>query len=277
LSDKKISFENVLKKAEESRRQAERLSEELNKIKHEKDNELLEIKLEKEKIIKEREKIYTNAKQETKRIVADKLSEAEEIIEELKTILKKADLESREVFRASELKNRLKNSRYLDVDNDNSPIEMRAVGDKDLIVGRRVYVKSLGVYATILSVKKKSEVEVAFGNIKTVVKRNDLFNSELVEDKKETVKVFKGTLNNQPKTEINVLGKDSFETLEEVRNFIDQAVVLGLEEIKIIHGIGGGILLKAIREYLKTDKNVLEFRRGKYGEGENGVTIIKLK
>ena len=49
------------------------------------------------------------------------------------------------------------------------------------------------------------------------------------------------------------------------------------EEIKVIHGVGEGILLKEIRSYLKTDKNVLEYRRGKYGEGENGVTIIKLK
>ena len=62
-----------------------------------------------------------------------------------------------------------------------------------------------------------------------------------------------------------------------MQNFIDQAIIHGLEEIKVIHGVGEGILLKTIREYLKTDKNVLEFRRGKYGEGENGVTIIKLK
>ena len=80
-----------------------------------------------------------------------------------------------------------------------------------------------------------------------------------------------------PKTEINVLGKTTLEAVEEVRNFIDQAIVNSLEEIKVIHGVGTGALLKSIREYLKTDKNVLEFRRGKYGEGENGVTIIKLK
>ena len=62
-----------------------------------------------------------------------------------------------------------------------------------------------------------------------------------------------------------------------VKNFIDLAVLNGLEEIKIIHGVGQGILLKTIRKYLSDDKNVLEFRRGKYGEGENGVTIVKLK
>ena len=278
LSDEKISFENVLKKAEESRRYAEKLSEELEDIKAKKQLELDNIILEKDKIIKEREKIYTNAKQETKRIVSDKLSEAEEIIDELKSILKKVGLESKEVFRASELKNRLQNSKYLSIEADDSPIEMVAVNDKNLIVGNKVFVKSLGTYATILSIRKnKKEVEVLFGNIKTVVKITDLFNSEKVKPKKEKVQVYKGTVNTQPKMELNVLGKTSMEAVEEVRNFIDQAIISGLEEIKVIHGVGEGILIKSIREYLKTDKNVLEFRRGKYGEGENGVTIIKLK
>ena len=278
LSDDKVSFENVLKKAEESRRNAQQLSDELEKIKEEKERELINITLEKEKIIKEREKIYVNAKHETKRIVADKLAEAEEIIDELKKILKKVGLESREVFRASELKNRLKNSRYLDSDIDDSPIELKKVECSQLKLGNKVYVKSLNAYAKILSVKdKKKEVEVLIGDIKTVVKLNDIFNSEKESEQKNNVKIFKQTNNALPKTEINLLGKTSLEAVTEVQFFIDQAVMHGLEEIKVVHGVGEGILLKAIREYLKTDKNVLEFRRGKYGEGENGVTIIKLK
>ncbi len=278
LTDTKISFEAVLKKAEESRRQAEQLLSELEKIKFNKDQELEEIKQEKERIIKEREKIYTTAKQETKRIVADKLEEAEEIIDEIKRIYKTAGLESKEIFRASELKNRLKNSRYLDSDIDNRPIEMINVTNKDLKVGNKVYVKSLGAFATIGNIRKnKDEVEVFIGNIKTVVKIKDLYNSEQPKEKNESVKIYKSMNAVLPKSEINVVGKTSLEALTEVENFIDQAIVNGLEEVKIIHGVGEGILLKEIRNYLKTVKSVLEFRRGKYGEGENGVTIIKLK
>ena len=77
--------------------------------------------------------------------------------------------------------------------------------------------------------------------------------------------------------EINIIGKTALEAEMEVKNFIDLAVLNGLEEIKIIHGVGQGVLLKTVRTYLKDDKNVLEFRRGKYGEGENGVTIVTLK
>jgi DNA mismatch repair protein MutS2 len=278
LSSEKVGFENVLKKAEESRRDAERLSSQLEELKQEKQKELNEIALEKEKIIKERERIYLSAKQETKRIVADKLADAEEIIAELKSILKKVGLESKEVFRASELKNRLANSRYLDSDIDDSPIELIKATDNQLIVGNKVYVKSLGAYAKLLAVRdKKKEAEILLGSIKTVVKLNDLYNSEPEVEQKKNVKIYKKTASVQPKTEINVVGMTELEALTEVEYFIDQAIVNNLEEIKVIHGVGQGVLLKSIRNYLKTDKNVLEFRRGKFGEGENGVTIIKLK
>lgn len=278
LSDKKISFENVLKKAEESKRNYDHLSNQLEQLKLDKENELNILLEEKDKLIKEREKVYSTAKQETKRIVGDKLAEAEEIIIELKQILKKVGLESKEVFRASELKNRLKNSRYLSADVDAEPFELKKVTEENLILGNRVYVKSLGAYAKLLSIKKnKSEAEVLIGSIKTVVKIKDVYNSEPIIEKKDKIKVAKSSNFSLAKSELNVLGKTSLEAVEEVENFIDQAVVNGIEEVKIIHGVGTGVLLKEIRNYLKSNKNVLEFRRGNYGEGENGVTIIKLK
>ena len=277
LSDKKVSFEKVLKKAEESRRQAEYLSNELEKIKSEKQVELDNIKVEKEKLIKEREKIYSTAKQETKRIVADKLIEAEEIIDELKKILKTVGLESKEVFRASELKNRLKNSRYLSVDNDDRPFELVKPTIDQIKEGNKVFVKSINAYAKIVSFNKnKGEVEVLIGDIKTIVKLKDIFNAEEIK-KDNKVLVSKKTTGDLPKTELNVVGKTSLEAIEELTNFIDQGIMHNLEELKVIHGVGEGILLKEIRSYLKNDKNVKEFRRGKYGEGENGVTIFKLK
>ena len=48
-------------------------------------------------------------------------------------------------------------------------------------------------------------------------------------------------------------------------------------EVKIIHGMGTGKLKEGIRNHLRGMKNVAEFRSGVYGEGEAGVTIVKLK
>ena len=63
----------------------------------------------------------------------------------------------------------------------------------------------------------------------------------------------------------------------EVENFIDRAVTDNLEEIKVIHGVGTGKLRTALHELFKKHKNVESFRYGKYGEGETGVTFIKLR
>ena len=279
LSEEKVSFERVLKKAEEGRRETERLAEQLELIKKEKEAELKEIAENKEKIVKEREKIYSNAKQETKRIVAEKLSEAEEIIDELKGILKKAGLESREAIRAAELKNRLKNSRYLEAENDLEPIDLVKTKTTDLKIGSKVYVKSLGAYGKLLSVKEnKNEAEILIGDIRSKIKLSDLYNQEEEKSQqKSKIKISRTAAYGTAETRLNVIGKTSLEAVDEVKRFIDSAVVNNLEEVTIIHGVGEGILLKAIRDYLKTDKNVKEFRRGRYGEGENGVTVVRLK
>lgn len=276
LSSDKVSFENILRQAENERLNAEKAKTELIRLKAEKNSELLAIKEEKDKISKEREKIYATAKQETKRIVAEKLSEAEEIIDELKRMLRAAELESKEVIRAGELKNRLKNSRYLDVDFNDEPIELIKVNDS-MKIGDKVYVKSLGTYAKIVKIKQdKNEAEILIGSIKTVVKLNDLYNNEH-EKVRDNVKVFRSKSAELPKTELNVIGQTSLEAITELENFMDQAVKHNLEEVKVVHGVGEGILLKAVRNKLKTDKRVKEFRRGRYGEGENGVTVITLK
>ena len=277
LSQEKIEFEKVLKCAEASKRENDNLRVELERLKLEREKELENIKEERKKITEKREKIYLQARQETKQIVSGKLEEAEEIIDEIKSILKKLDLESKELFRASELKNRLKNSRYLQPDTD-EPLELIAVKPKALKSGDSVYVKSLGVTASILSVKNNlQEAEVLIGEIKTKVKISDLYNSERKMKPKQSVMLNRKLSVSQFKAEINVIGKTTLDALDDVRNFIDNAIVCNAEEIKIIHGIGEGKLLKAIRDYLKTEKNVAEFRAGKYGEGENGVTIVKLK
>ena len=80
-----------------------------------------------------------------------------------------------------------------------------------------------------------------------------------------------------PTLEINVIGMTVHEALPDVEAFIDSAVLANLEEVRIVHGIGTGKLRAGIHEFLRGHKNVEEFRFGKYGEGETGVTIVKIK
>ena len=72
------------------------------------------------------------------------------------------------------------------------------------------------------------------------------------------------------------LSKEGYETLEAesvVENYLDSAVMAKLGTVTIIHGKGTGALRKAVHEILKRNKAVKSFRLGRYGEGEDGVTV----
>lgn len=79
------------------------------------------------------------------------------------------------------------------------------------------------------------------------------------------------------KTEIDLRGDTVDEALGTLGLFIDKCVLNNIEEIRIIHGKGTGALRSAVTEYLRRHPNIAEYRLGKYGEGENGVTIARLK
>lgn len=79
-------------------------------------------------------------------------------------------------------------------------------------------------------------------------------------------------IDSYPKLDVHGETRDSVNIL--VKEFINDNLKLKNENIVIIHGIGEGILKKEIHNYLKTNKNVIEYKL----DGMNiGATIIKLK
>jgi DNA mismatch repair protein MutS2 len=58
---------------------------------------------------------------------------------------------------------------------------------------------------------------------------------------------------------------------------VDQAILAGLGELRVIHGKGTGALRERVREFLAKDARIREFRPGMPGEGGAGVTVVKLR
>lgn len=78
-------------------------------------------------------------------------------------------------------------------------------------------------------------------------------------------------------SELNLIGENVETACEILDRYLDNASLAHLHEVKVIHGKGTGKLRQGIHQYLKTSKYVKSFSIAGYGEGDYGVTIIKLK
>ena len=77
--------------------------------------------------------------------------------------------------------------------------------------------------------------------------------------------------------ECDVRGMTLEEAIGAVDLFLDNCAMQHLKQVQIIHGKGTGVLRAGIQQHLKKHRNVAEFRLGRYGEGEDGVTVVTLK
>lgn len=77
--------------------------------------------------------------------------------------------------------------------------------------------------------------------------------------------------------ELMLLGETTLDAIELLDRHIDNSVMAGVHEIRIVHGKGTGALRKAVQDFLRRDRRVKGFRLAGYGEGDSGVTIAELK
>ncbi len=292
LSEGAQKFENIVRSAEDSRVKAEEALVEVNRMKSEWQKKLQEVESERERLKKEKEKLYASAKAEARRIIHDRAEQAEELLHEIEEIFAKENISESDLIKARTLKNKVGDKAYeSDAEESYAPQYAPVRGDK-LQVGDRVFVANIGQEGVVQSVRlQKGEAEVLCGTIRIrskisqlsvlispVKAQNDNKAKQRAGKKSDSVQVNKSLkAKPAPTLEINVIGLTVHEALPEVEAFIDSAVISNLQEVRIVHGVGTGKLRAGIHEFLRTHRNVEEYRYGKYGEGETGVTIVKIK
>jgi DNA mismatch repair protein MutS2 len=151
-----------------------------------------------------------------------------------------------------------------------------------LKAGDTVEIVATRTMATVLETPKPGEkVKVQAGILKIQVQPSEL---QLMEGsapkKQEKLKATNSVRLAAPSTvstEIDLRGQNGDEAVMDLERFIDNAVRLHLESIRIIHGKGTGVLRQRVQACLKKHSQVKSFRLGIYGEGEDGVTIATLR
>lgn len=276
-------FEAVLEKLEASRHAlederkiAEEMTERARKIEEKAQSEMDKIET-----LKARE--LDKAKREAQKLIDAAERKSSQFLLELDK-LKKEQTSSNATEIARKTRRAVK-AQMGEMDDLINPNELADNWDYDYklprnpIPGDRIVIKGIGE-GEVLEFKNNN-VFVKSGLLKTRVKLSDIM--ILDKPKKKPVKTQHNVYRTSSradadvKTEIDMRGETVDEALSELGLFIDRCVLNNIEEIRIIHGKGTGALRSAVTDYLKTHPNVSEYRLGRYGEGENGVTIAKLK
>ena len=287
LSEDGRRFENIVRAAELSRVEADDAKKRAEALERDLRGQVEAARAERERYKREREKFLASAGVESRRIVRERTARAEELLASIEEIAGSRALTEADLIRARTLKNKLADTAYAAEDEEEEKPSSAPVDAAALKAGDRVFVRAMNAAGEVLSVRaKKGEAEVLVGSMRLNVKISDLYGLTGGPKKPtaspHTLRRAEGARPGQEgpravRTEVNLLGMAVDEALPEVDALIDQAVLAGLEEVKIIHGLGTGRLREGIRNHLRGHKNVAEFRAGAYGEGGAGVTIVRLK
>lgn len=158
--------------------------------------------------------------------------------------------------------------------------------NRDVIeVGDSVRLKGQTSVGTVLELQEK-QATVAFGMIKSTVKLDRLEKVSKNQIKKEIQKsTFVSEQTSEQmhekrlhfKQEIDVRGMRGDEALQTVTYFIDDAIQVGAQQVRILHGTGTGILRQLIREYLRTVPGVKNFHDEHVQFGGAGITVVELE
>lgn len=240
--------------------------------------------------------VARSAKEEAKQLLAESNARIENTIRQIKE--EQADKEkTRQIrqelddFKKKVLSSDEKNSTDTKVKLQKHPHQSpkktteqkTAVSQKaDLQVGSSVRLQGQTAIGVILEIQEKQAL-VAFGQLKSTVKLNKLEAISQNQIKKEqrkfenlgptvTDEVRHRKLNF--KSDIDLRGMRGDEALQAVTYFIDDAIMVGVGQVRILHGTGTGALRQLIRQYLGTVYGVKKFRDEHVQLGGSGITVV---
>ena len=170
-------------------------------------------------------------------------------------------------------------------EKDQSPTTKKpASQERSLAVGDTVRIKGQQTIGELLEIKDNNAV-VLYGQIKMNVKLNRLEASDAKPTHKQQMKATYISEQTQEhihdkkldfKQEIDVRGMRGDEALQAVNYFIDDAILVGVSRVRILHGTGTGILRTLIRQQLEVSPLVKRYHDEHIQMGGAGITVVEL-
>ena len=282
VSAENVRFEDVLTKLDQQRQEMEKEQRQAAQLRLEMEQAAAKAQEYRDSLQKEKEKNEARAKAEARAILDEARRTADEVFRELGDMRKKAQKE--QGWQAvndqrAGLRHRLNEAEdKLGVREKAAPPPMLRPAQK----GDTVTILKTGTQGTVLSVNKDGVLQLQAGILRITAKQEEV---RVVEGETQTQKAARQYIQRTEhklrslgaKAEVDLRGMTTDEAEMTLSQFLDRAIMGNLTQVTVIHGKGTGAVRKAVHTYLKRCKGVASFRLGRYGEGEDGVTIVALK
>jgi DNA mismatch repair protein MutS2 len=234
-------------------------------------------------------KLIENTIRQIKEVQAEK-SKTKEIRNEVETfkaqLVEKTDEQDEKILRKieklKERENQVKRPKEgnREPEKQEKPILKK---EKTFTIGMPVKIAGQTSIGEIMELTEKSAV-IAFGNLLTTVgiERLELLDNQQKKHLRSSKTTHKNFVQSYElnarrlslKPGLDIRGKRADEAVQLVTEFIDEAIMVGVHEVKILHGKGNGILRQLIREYLKTVNVVSKVQDEHVEFGGAGITVV---
>ena len=285
-----------------------RYEDELSEIERQRKEILRKAKEEAEELLRESNKKIENAIREIKEAQAEKertrlvREELNAFKEELDTIDTRANdemiekkirqLQERKERREKRKKEKAEKNNQSNQNTQSTP-STQSSEKAPIAAGDTVRIKGLTSVGTVESIEGKMAT-VIFGGMKTKMRAERLEHAEKpkqqVSKQEERNASIAGAYGNASKDtrdvidtrklnfkqDIDVRGMRGDEAINAITYYIDDAILVGVSRVRILHGTGSGILRQLIRQYLATIPNVSHFRDEHVQFGGAGITVVDL-
>ena len=276
-----VRFEDVLTKLDHQRQEMEKEQRQAAQLRREMEEASAKAQAYRDQLQKEKEKAEASAKAQARAILDDARRTADQVFQELGDMRKKAQKEQN-WQKVNDQRAGLRHK--LNEAEDKLGARPQAAVPPMLRPAKKgdtVTILKTGTQASVLSVNKDGVLQLQAGILRITAKQDEV---RVVEGETQSQKAAKQYIRRTEhklrslgaKAEVDLRGMTTDEAELTLAQFLDRAMVSNLTQVTVIHGKGTGAVRKAVHAYLKRCKGVASFRLGRYGEGEDGVTIVEL-
>ena len=283
INAENVRFEDVLTQLDRQRQQMEKEKDEARKLRREMEESAKTAREYRERLEKEKAKAVEKAQAEARAIIQEARDTADQVFAELNEMRRRQEKEAdwlEQNQRRSDLRRQLNEAEDALGSREELPPPPPTRPAK---AGDTVELVKMGTRASVISVNKDGSLQLQAGILKITAKQEEV---RVVEDaggggKKQAIQIAQRaehqlrSLGASP--EVDLRGMMTDEAILVLDRFLDSAVMGRLDTVTVIHGKGTGAVRKAVREHLKRSKYVKSFRPGRFGEGEDGVTVVELR